>query len=175
MIEIYTFAGIAASLLLLLLLIGMKQEGGRGVAGAPEEAAPKREKSGAGPRIAEQRLFSREDQRYVERLNNPAILRLYKQERRQVALHWVKQTEQEVSAIMKRHRLMARSNPDLDARLEAVLLLRHLELQAICSVMICVIRIAGPRAVGDLAQFAASVSESIDKALREKNPAQHTV
>jgi hypothetical protein len=173
MIELYTFAGIGASLLLLLFLIGAKQEAIEKTAQEIESDAYRRRSQGAkAASAAARRIFSAEDRAYIGTLENEELRRLYEEERRQLALHWVRHTSEEVGAVMRQHRLLARTSENLDVRHEALLLLRHMELRFLCGLLTSLIFVFGPHALGDLAAFAGDVSQSIGASLQEPAPAR---
>jgi hypothetical protein len=111
------------------------------------------------------RIFSREDREFVLQMRSPRLQRMYKEERRKVALHWVRKTSREVRMIMRTHRLISRLSRNLDAAAEAKLLWQYLELQFICGLLVLFIETFGPHALHDLASYAGELSQLIGRTL----------
>jgi hypothetical protein len=111
------------------------------------------------------RIFSREDREFVLQMRSPRLQRMYKEERRKVALHWVRKTSREVRMIMRTHRLISRLSRNLDAAAEAKLLWQYLELRFICGLLVLFIETFGPHALHDLASYAGELSQLIGRTL----------
>ena len=111
------------------------------------------------------RIFSREDREFVLQMRSPRLQRMYKEERRKVALHWVRKTSREVGMIMRTHRLISRLSRNLDAVAEAKLLWQYLELRLICGLLVLFIETFGPHALHDLASYAGELSQLIGRTL----------
>ncbi len=106
------------------------------------------------------RIFSQADWTFVSGENSPEVSRLFRHERRVVALVWVHQTKTAIHRIMREHTRVTRQSPDLNLATEAKLLSHYVQLLAVCDVLILTIRAAGPARVGALATYAASLSQS---------------
>jgi hypothetical protein len=106
------------------------------------------------------RIFSPADWTFVSGEKSPEVARLFRHERRVVALVWVHQTKTAIHRIMRDHTRMSRSSQDLNLTTEAKLFAHYLELVAICDLLILAIQSAGPSRVGSLATYAASLSQS---------------
>ncbi len=113
------------------------------------------------------RIFSREDRKFVLQMRSPRLQRIYQDERRKVALHWVRKTSREVSRIMRTHRLIARLSRNLDAVAEAKLLWQYLELRFICGLLELLIEAFGPHALHDIASYAGDLSQLIGRTLAD--------
>jgi hypothetical protein len=111
------------------------------------------------------RIFSREDREFVFQMRSPRLQRMYKEERRKVALHWVRKTSREVRMIIRTHRLISRLSRNLDAAAEAKLLWQYLELRLICGLLVLFIETFGPHALHDLASYAGELSQLIGRTL----------
>jgi hypothetical protein len=111
------------------------------------------------------RIFSREDREFVLQIRSPRLQRIYQEERRKVALYWVRKTSREVSRIMRTHRLVARLSRNLDVVAEAKLLWQYLELRFICGMLVLLIETLGPHALHDLASYAGELSQLIGRTL----------
>jgi hypothetical protein len=119
------------------------------------------------PREFAFRIFSRQDREFIFSMRSPRLLTIYQQERRKVALHWVRQTSREVSKIMRTHRLTSRQSHNLNMATEADLLIQYLKLQILCGLLIFLIEIFGPHALNDLATYAGELYQRIGRALSE--------
>lgn len=111
------------------------------------------------------RIFSREDREFISQMHSPRLQRIYRSERRRLALLWVRRTSQEVSKIIMNHRLTARENQNLDVANEGKLFFTYLELRLICGSLIFLIRLFGPHALTDLATCASGLYQSLGRAL----------
>jgi hypothetical protein len=111
------------------------------------------------------RIFSREDREFILLMRSPRLQRIYQEERRKVALHWVRRTSREVSGIMRTHRLIARQSRNLDAGAEAKLFFQYLQLRFICGLLVLLIKSFGPHALHDLASYAGELYQLIGRAL----------
>ena len=106
------------------------------------------------------RIFSTADWTFVSGEKSPDVSRLFRHERRVVALVWVHQTKTAIQRIMREHTRVTRQSQDLNLATEAKLLGNYVQLVAICDLLILAIQAAGPSRVGTLATYAASLSQS---------------
>ena len=171
MIEILVFAGIPILLLLLLSLLGATWNL---EVGQPEEMdvalrhhCPTRLDSA----LCIQRIFSREDQKFVDRLGSERLRQVYRAERTRVALFWVRSIANDVRLVMREHRLAAATKENLQARRELQLLLQYVEFQVLCAVLVFAIRVLGPHAPGDMATRIMHVSQGIGKVVEASTAA----
>jgi hypothetical protein len=111
------------------------------------------------------RIFSREDEEFVERMESRRIQRLYVKERRRVALHWIRRTSDEVSGIMRRHRLASRQSADLNVVAETKLFWQFVELRVLCGTLFMLVHIFGPQAAANLAAHAGALYQQIGRSL----------
>jgi hypothetical protein len=106
------------------------------------------------------RIFSHADWTFVSGEKSPEVLRLFRHERRVVALVWVHQTKTAIQRIMREHTHATRHSQDLNLATEAKLFGHYLQLVAVCDLLILAIQSAGPSRVGSLATYAASLSQN---------------
>ena len=106
------------------------------------------------------RIFSPADWTFVSGEKSPEVARLFRHERRVVALVWVHQTKTAIHRIMREHTRVTRHSQDLNLATEAKLFGHYLQLVAVCDFLILAIQSAGPARVGALATYAASLSQS---------------
>ena len=110
------------------------------------------------------RIFSPADWTFVSGEKSLEVQRLFRHERRVVALVWVHQTKTAIHRIMREHTRATRQSQDLNLSTEAKLLGHYVQLVAICDLLILAIQAAGPSRVGALATYAASLSHSFAQA-----------
>lgn len=106
------------------------------------------------------RIFSPADWAFVSGEKSPEVQRLFRHERRVVALVWVHQTKTAIHRIMREHTRATSQSQDLNVATEAKLWSHYFQLVGICNVLILAIQSAGPSRVGTLATYAASLSHS---------------
>ena len=106
------------------------------------------------------RIFSPADWTFVSGEKSPEVLRLFRHERRVVALVWVHQTRTAIQRIMREHTRTTRHSQDMNLATEAKLFGHYLQLLAVCDLLILAIQSAGPSRVGALATYAASLSQN---------------
>jgi hypothetical protein len=161
--------GLASSLLisvllfLVLLLLWRKASASARELPAHEEIEPTEE---AGLREAcpvemVSRIFSTEDREFVCTLQSPIIEKLFRAERKSLALLWVQQTTQWIRGIMREHTEMARRTPDLEFGTEMKILFRYAELRMVCALLFLSIELGGPFWLRGLAVYANNVSQRL--------------
>jgi hypothetical protein len=109
------------------------------------------------------RVFSRCDWEFVHALRAASIERLFDQERKKVALVWVRQTSAVVRKVMHEHAQAARQSKNLEFSTEINLLGQFLMLMAVCGMLAVAIQLAGPLWLGGLAYFAQRLSQRVAK------------
>ena len=166
MIGLSSASLIGSLLLLLLLLLGARGiSAARGLAAksdlplcddvadfvtCPQEFVP--------------RIFSRVDWEFVSQTKSPKLAKLFRRERKAVALLWVRQTSATIQRVMKEHAVAVRGSQDLEFTTEVKLALRYAELMLLCGALFLAIQSAGPLWLSGLALYADSLSRSITEA-----------
>jgi hypothetical protein len=171
MMEILVFAGIPILLLLLLSLLGATWNL---EVDHPDEltgVSQRRALAGEDTALCIYRIFSAEDQKFVERQGLPRLREIYRAERTRVALFWVRSVSAEVGQIMREHRLAAGTQHNLRVRQELLLVLRYFEFRTLCGLLAFSIRIFGPHALVNLATHVLQVSQGIGKVLEQSTAA----
>jgi hypothetical protein len=110
------------------------------------------------------RIFSREDREFIRRTGSVRLQQLYRKERQQLALGWVRTTSRDITKIMRAHRLRSRHSPNLDAGAEAKLMFEYLRLRLLCALLALLIRVFGPHVLGDLAAYANELYQGVGRA-----------
>jgi hypothetical protein len=100
------------------------------------------------------RVFSTNDLEFVSTTNSPQLRRMFRRERKLVALLWIQETGSAIREIMREHTRITRASEDIDFGTEFRLVLLYLELRLICGVLLIGIQSAGPFALRSLAVYA---------------------
>lgn len=169
--EILVFAGIPILLLLLLSLLGATWNLEVDQPDESMEGFSRRAQDGQDSALCIRRIFSPEDQKFVERQGLPRLREIYRAERTRVALFWVHSVSAEVAQIMRDHRLAAGTQHNLRVRQELRLILQYLEFRILCGLLAFSVRVFGPHALVNLATHVLQVSQGIGKVLEESTAA----
>ncbi len=159
-----SIALISGTLLLILLLL-FARKGGIAVRGLPVRSYVPPDDDEAAletcPPEFVPKIFSQEDSEFVSKLESPHLGQLFRKERKQVALLWVRQTSAGIRRIMREHAEVARRSSDLEFRTELKVFLQYSELTLVCGILLAAIQLAGPVQVRGLALHASRLSRSI--------------
>ncbi len=160
-------SSLLVGVLLLLLLFAVAVKGWLASRVAPEltggvdetgqEACP--------PEFAS-KIFSQDDWTYVRGMKSTRLEKLFRKERRSVALVWVRQASSGIRRIMREHRAAARQSSNLEPATELKIFLQFAALLTICGAMRVGIHLAGPQWVGGPARFAQNLVQQIAEAER---------
>jgi hypothetical protein len=113
------------------------------------------------------RIFAPDDWEFVRDTKSRELQRLFRRERKQVALVWVHQTAAAIRRIMREHTEITRQNRDLHFATETKLVLLYGELMLICGLLFLAIQSAGPERVGGLAVYADTLSQRLAQAQQD--------
>jgi hypothetical protein len=168
-IGIPTAVLLGSVLLVLLLLLGA-----RGSAAAQEivsrlDVSLLDDEGGLDPCPPEfvTRIFAPDDWEFVRDTKSRELQRLFRRERKQVALVWVHQTSTAIRRIMREHTEITRQSRDLHFGTETKLVLLYGELMLICGMLFLAIQSAGPERVGGLAVYADTLSQRLAQAQQD--------
>ena len=109
------------------------------------------------------RVFSRADWEFIRGLEAAGIERLFEQERKKVALVWVRQISATIGTVMREHARAARQSKNLEFSTEINIFGQFLMLLGVCGILAAAIWIAGPVRLGGLAYFAQRLSRRVAK------------
>jgi len=115
------------------------------------------------------RVFSRVDWEFVRGLKAGGIERLFEQERKKVALVWVRQTAALIRKVISEHARAARQSKNLEFSTEISIFAQFLMLMIVCGILSMAVQIAGPLWLGGLAHFAQGLAQRVAK-LHESFP-----
>jgi hypothetical protein len=114
-------------------------------------------------------IFGAEDLGFVRATGSERLCRSFRNERRQIALNWVRGTFAETHRIMSHHFRTVRSSPDLSLSLEAKLVAEFFLHQTMCLMLMGGIRVAGPDGLARLAGAVGSLRHQVGTVI-EKLP-----
>jgi hypothetical protein len=159
------FWSLVAGITLLLLLLAVITQGWLA---SRQNALSDGEQEPADPCPEEfvSRVFTRADWDFVRAMKSESIERLFEQERKKVALTWVRQISAMIRQVMREHAQAARRSHNLVYSTEVKILAQFLTVMAACGTLSVAIRVAGPLGLAGLAQFAQSAAQRA-RALQE--------
>jgi len=107
------------------------------------------------------RIFSPEDLEFVLAMKSAELTKLFRNERKAVALLWVQQISAAIQNTMREHKRVARASADLEFATELRLVFLYAQLLLICGVLSVAIQSAGPRWLRGLAIYADTQSQRL--------------
>ena len=113
------------------------------------------------------RIFDSSDWKFVSGTKSPQLEKLFRRERKLVALLWVQQTSSGIERIMREHKEASRQSRDLNFATETKLVFLYTELRLICGLLSLAIRSAGPLRLRGLAVYADSLSQRLAQAQQD--------
>ena len=113
------------------------------------------------PSVFVRRIFSPVDWRYVHGMKSPDMEKLFRKERRTVALVWVRQTSFGIRRIMREHAAIARQSTNLQPATELKIFLQFAALLVTCGAIRVGIDLAGPMRIGGLARYADNLAQQV--------------
>ena len=113
------------------------------------------------------RIFAREDQEFISRLDSPYVERLFRRERTAVALLWVQQTSAAIRRIMLQHLETSRRSKDLHVATEAKIFAQYAQLRFLCGILFVSIELMGPQKLRGMALYAQELTQQLGHAQLE--------
>ena len=110
------------------------------------------------------RIFSREDFHFTLATHSKPLQDFFQRERKAVALLWVRQTSGCIRQILREHTALARHSENLHFQTEVEIILRYLQLRALCGFLFVAIALAGPIWVRGLALRAEGLLQRFEQA-----------
>jgi hypothetical protein len=107
------------------------------------------------------RIFSRADREFVVATKCAELVKLFRNERKAVALLWVQQTSAAIQNTMREHKRMARASADLEVATELRLIFLYMQLMLICGVLSVAVQSGGPVWLRGLAIYADAQSQRL--------------
>jgi len=162
-----TFGAAAAFVIFVLLLKAGDQESEVSAVGESNYGNRFGPVNGLQPAELAIRIFSQKDREFILRTRSSRLQRLYREERRKVALYWVRRTSRDVSQIMRNHRLRSRQSSNLNVAVEMKLVFLYVQLRFLCGILLVLIQLLGPHVPVNLAARAGELYQRIGRALSE--------
>jgi hypothetical protein len=119
------------------------------------------------PREVTHSIFSPEDLEFVLGLGSPRLLRIFQEERKGVALHWLRRTSHEIRMIMQEHARSARLSQNLNAPAEAKLFFQYIVLRLTCALLMIFIRFISPPVLRGIGVYLSKLYDQIGHAQYE--------
>ena len=159
------FLGLITGVLLVVTLLAIAMKGWIGSRNLPETtfAPGEGEQTGPCPKEYVSRVFSHADWEFIRGLKSRGVERLFQQERKKLALIWVRQTSAVIGRAVREHAGAARQSKNLDFLRETNILAQFLMLILSCQVLSIAIHVAGPVRLSGLADFAQRLSQQVNQ------------
>jgi len=109
-------------------------------------------------------IFSPVDWRYVHGMKSPDMEKLFRKERKTVALVWVRQTSFAIHRIMREHAAIARQSSNLEPATELKIFMQFAALLVTYGAIRVGIDLAGPMRIGGLARYAHNLARQVAQA-----------
>ena len=110
------------------------------------------------------RIFSRADWELISQTHSPGLERLFLEERKKVALLWVRQTSRGIRQVMRNHAEAAKQAADIRFKTELSLFLQYIELLLVCETLLFLITTVGPPRLERIASYVHELSRQISYA-----------
>jgi len=159
MSHLIVFLAIAVLFVIVLLVWALRTE----ISGASKGAVAKGSNIAERPplRALAERIFAARDWEFVSAQTEPAIQRTFLQERRNVALSWLRQIRKQAAELMGFHRRAVRGNIELKPGMEMRLVANYLAFLFLCGILHVLIRLRGPFQTRKMADYAIGVSDRL--------------
>ncbi len=110
------------------------------------------------------RVFSPKDGNFISGIRSDQLAKLFRSERKAVALVWVRQVSAAIQRTMRDHTRMARASEGLEFFTEMKLFLTYIELMVFCGVLSVAIQSVGPASLGRMALYVDAHSQRLASA-----------
>jgi hypothetical protein len=94
------------------------------------------------------RILSTEDLHFISEAASPEAPKLFRAERKKLAIRWIRRTQEQVSELMKLHLMLASYATESRNNLDIGLSIRYVAFKALSTVVLVVIWLAGPLKAG---------------------------
>jgi len=155
------FLGIGLMLLILLILwiqLAASSRGGKLSEADRDLTALQLELP---PRTLVERIFAPEDWEFVSRQTPLRVQRIFLEERRAIALSWLRQTRREAARLLDFHLRVVRRNVNLRPAVEIKLALRYVLFLLVCNVLGVLIWLGGPFYSRKMVGYAVGVAQRL--------------
>ena len=108
-----------------------------------------------------ERIFSQADWHFVSQCARADVQRCFLEQRKALALGWLRETSSAVKEVMNVHRRAARSNADLNPWLEFQLFLQFASFLVFCHFLTVLVRLRGPFAPRKAVGYIIGLSDQL--------------
>jgi hypothetical protein len=164
MIGFSVFIASAFLLFLLLFFLSMGKESADEVRARPGDQIRHGRPETICPREVTYNIFSQEDFEFILRLDSPRLLRIYRAERKGVALHWVRRASNEIRTIMQEHAQSARLSHNLKPAAETKLFFQYIALRLTCALLMIFLQFMNPSVLRGIAPYLSKLYDQIGHA-----------
>jgi len=163
MMTLYIGFGVVLLLMLVLFLLGSA-----GTQTENDDKARFERAIGEAPCPSQiiQRVFSKRDLEFVEGESSSQLKQMYVNERRRIAIAWIRRTSSELSSTMKEHVRAVRTRQDLQAQDELRVFGQYVGLRCLCGLMLASALVVPPSALREVATYASRLSHRLDSTQR---------
>jgi hypothetical protein len=113
------------------------------------------------PRVLVERIFSPQDWEFVSRQTPVPIRITFLQERRTIALSWLRQTRKQAARLMDFHRRAVRWNTNLSPAIEIKLAANYILFLLVCEILLGLIWLRGPFHARRMIGYAIGIAERL--------------
>jgi hypothetical protein len=113
------------------------------------------------PRALAEKIFSTQDWDFVSRQTSVQIQRSFLQERRAIALSWLRRTRSQAGRLMEFYRRAVRRNINLSPAVEVRLAANYVLFLLAYEILLGLIRLGGPFHARKMARYAIGVTEQL--------------
>jgi len=113
------------------------------------------------PRALVERIFSPQDWDFVSSQNAVQIRLTFLQERRTIALSWLRQTRKQAARLMDFHRRAVRWNSNLSPAIEIKLAANYVLFLLVCEILLGLIWLRGPFYARRMVGYAMGMAEQL--------------
>ncbi len=113
------------------------------------------------PRVLVERIFATQDWDFISRQTSPAIQRMFLQERRAIALAWLRQTRRQAARLVDFHVRVVRRNVNLRPAAEIGLAFRYVLFLLESEGLGLLIQVGGPFRSRKMVGYAVGVAQQL--------------
>lgn len=163
----YLLLGVGLLLLVVYSLFSARAAEGLGGESLNVEETVARFAAEVGFAELAERLFGPEDWNFVLEQRSERAKRIFLRQRTALALGWIDAMRVLATGLMRRHRLAARSNAQLDPTVEFRLACEYFGFQFLCGSVALAVRLHGPVGLSGVVRRFGGLFERLSQGIRE--------
>jgi hypothetical protein len=118
------------------------------------------------------RLFGPEDREFIAKQGCARLMRLFRQQRTELALCWLRGVRANASRLMDIHNRAAGKNSGLQPLVELRIFIEYFAIQAVCQILALAIWVRGPVDLSHMIRYVQDLSNRLYAGIRELFPAE---